>query len=72
MARKTVLVAGASGLVGSAVARHFAQVPEANVIALSRRPPPEPAARHLPLDLTDAAACDAAAREMAPELAPEL
>jgi len=61
-ARKTVLIAGASGLVGFAALKHFAADPGTDVIALSRRPPPEVlAARHLPLDLTDAAACEDAA-----------
>jgi nucleoside-diphosphate-sugar epimerase len=63
MASKTVLVAGASGLVGYAALKHFSRQPDTAVIALSRRPPPPGvAARHLALDLTDAAACrDAAA-----------
>jgi nucleoside-diphosphate-sugar epimerase len=61
MARKTVLVAGASGLVGYAALKHFAEAPETDVIALSRRVPPGVAARHLALDLTDAAACRDAA-----------
>jgi nucleoside-diphosphate-sugar epimerase len=61
MARKSVLVAGASGLVGYAALKHFAEAPETDVIALSRRVPPGVAARHLALDLTDAAACRDAA-----------
>jgi NAD(P)-dependent dehydrogenase (short-subunit alcohol dehydrogenase family) len=62
MTRKTVLVAGATGLVGYAVLKHFARAPDTTVIALSRRKPPDmPAIRHLPLDLTDAAACRDAA-----------
>jgi len=61
MATKTVLVAGASGLVGYAALKHFAAEPDTTVIALSRRPPPGVAARHLPLDLNDAAACRDAA-----------
>lgn len=61
MSRKTVLVAGATGLVGSAAVRHFAAQPETTVIAVSRRPPAHPAVRHLPLDLTDRAACEGAA-----------
>lgn len=64
MAEKTVLVAGASGLVGTAAARHFAALPGTEVIALSRRPPLDVPCRHLALDLLDAAACDAAATEL--------
>lgn len=55
----TVLIAGASGLVGTAAARAFAEVGWA-VIALSRRSPELLAdleVRHLALDLEDAAAC---------------
>ncbi|WP_428491387.1 NAD-dependent epimerase/dehydratase family protein [Rhodopila sp.] len=62
MAQKTVLVAGATGLVGYAALKHFSQAPDCEVIALSRRSPPGIKARHVTLDLTDAAACrDAAA-----------
>jgi nucleoside-diphosphate-sugar epimerase len=58
MAGKTVLVAGATGLVGYAALKHFAGEPGTAVIALSRRPPPGvPSAWHLPLDLASAAAC---------------
>jgi len=61
--RKTVLVAGATGLVGYAALKHFAGE-DCDVIALSRRVPEDLfGARHLSLDLTDAAACAAAARE---------
>jgi nucleoside-diphosphate-sugar epimerase len=64
MARKTVLVAGATGLVGYAALKHFAAEPGTAVVAVSRRPPSGvPSARHLTLDLIDAAAClDAADR----------
>jgi len=65
MARKTVLVAGATGLVGYAALKHFAGEPDTRVIALSRRPVPGvPSARHMALDLADAAACEAAAAEL--------
>jgi len=61
--RKTVLVAGATGLVGYAALKHFAGE-DCDVIALSRRVPEELfGARHLSLDLTDPAACTAAAQE---------
>ena len=58
----TVLVAGASGLVGESAVEAFARAGW-DVIAVSRRPP-EPvggaAVRHVALDLTDPAACRAA------------
>ncbi len=59
----TVLIAGASGLVGTAAAIEFAQAGW-QVIALSRRVPELLEGlpiRHLALDLTDAEACRAAA-----------
>lgn len=52
----SVLIAGVSGIVGGAVARHeMARGRE--VIGLSRRVPGEPAGRHISVDLTDAADC---------------
>jgi nucleoside-diphosphate-sugar epimerase len=57
MAQKTVLVAGATGLVGYAALKHFVRAPDCDVIAVSRRLPPGIEARHVALDLTDAAAC---------------
>jgi nucleoside-diphosphate-sugar epimerase len=63
MAGKTVLIAGASGLVGYAALKHFNAQPDTRVIALSRRPPHAlGAALHQAVDLTDAAACAAAAQ----------
>ncbi len=64
MARKTVLVAGATGLVGYAALKAFAGTPDTAVIALSRRPPPGIDVRHIALDLTDAAACRLAAEQL--------
>ncbi len=61
MGRKTVLVAGATGLVGYAAVKRFAGLADTDVIAVSRRPPSDAAVRQLALDLTDAAACAAAA-----------
>ncbi|HEX2886889.1 SDR family oxidoreductase [Vineibacter terrae] len=62
MVDRTVLVAGASGIVGRAAVARFAAAPGTQVIALSRRPPDlDGAYRFLPLDLTDADACTAAA-----------
>ena len=60
MSRKTVLVAGATGLVGWAALRHFARAADTDVIAVSRRLPADFAGRHIALDLTDAATCQAA------------
>jgi nucleoside-diphosphate-sugar epimerase len=63
----TVLVVGATGLVGETALHRFAALPGWEAIAVSRRAPepaPEGAFRHLPLDLTDAAACRAAAAEL--------
>jgi nucleoside-diphosphate-sugar epimerase len=59
--KKTVLVAGATGLVGQAAVRHFAGEPGTRVIALSRRRPEEiPGVRYVAADLTDRAASAAA------------
>jgi nucleoside-diphosphate-sugar epimerase len=63
MMPKTVLVAGASGLVGTAAVDRFLD-DGWDVIAVSRRRPEVFSAepfRHLPLDLCDAAACRDAA-----------
>ena len=58
MPRKTVLVLGASGLVGYAAMKHFSGDPDCDVIAVSRRRPDETfVARFLAADLTDARAC---------------
>ncbi len=67
MTRKkhTILIAGASGVVGAAAVEHFAALPDWQVLAVSRRPSPLPAgAVHLRLDLSDAAACRAAAADL--------
>ena len=61
MTRKTVLVAGATGLVGYAALKHFGAQADCDTIALSRRRPADlHGARFLPLDLTDAGQCQAA------------
>jgi nucleoside-diphosphate-sugar epimerase len=67
MTMKTVLVAGATGVAGLAALEHFAGLDGWEVLAVSRRRPDAPAGRwrHLPLDLTDAAACQAAAPQLA-------
>jgi len=54
-----MIVAGASGIVGGAIAGHETARGR-EVIGLSRRPPPEMAGRHIAIDLTDTAACRAA------------
>ena len=53
-----ILIAGASGLVGFAALKHFSSLPDWDVLALSRRRPPEVFnARFIPADLTDERAC---------------
>jgi nucleoside-diphosphate-sugar epimerase len=54
VAKKTILIAGATGLVGYAALKHFTQNPAQDVIAVSRRAPRETfGARFVPVDLTD-------------------
>lgn len=64
MMAKTVLVAGASGFVGTATMSRFA-VDGIRAIGLSRRPPSQagPGARYLAIDLGDPASCAALAPE---------
>ena len=58
MPKRKVLVAGASGLVGSAAVRHFAQLKDWDVVGVSRRIPPGlPGATLLSVDLTDKRRC---------------
>jgi len=65
MANKKIVVAGATGLVGNAALRHFGASGGAEVVALSRRKPRDlHGARHVALDLTDAAQCAAVALEL--------
>ncbi|MES2197741.1 MAG: SDR family oxidoreductase [Pseudomonadota bacterium] len=65
MAGKKVIVAGATGLVGSAALRHFGTVGGSEVVALSRRKPRQlHGARHVAVDLTDPAQCRLAAAEL--------
>ncbi|WP_244486237.1 NAD-dependent epimerase/dehydratase family protein [Bradyrhizobium viridifuturi] len=64
MANKKVVVAGATGLVGSAALRHFGASDDCERIALSRRKPRDLCgARHVPIDLTSAEDCRRAAAE---------
>jgi nucleoside-diphosphate-sugar epimerase len=58
LTRKTVLVVGASGLVGYAAMKHLSADPVCRVIAVSRRRPDETfGARFVAADLTDAKSC---------------
>ena len=58
MTRKTVLVVGASGLVGYAAMKHLSTDAACRVIAVSRRQPEETfGARFVAADLTDAKSC---------------
>ncbi len=63
----TVLIVGASGVIGAAAAEHFAASPGWRVVGVSRRPPDPapPGYEHIALDLTDPAACRAAAARFA-------
>ena len=65
MAGKKVIVAGATGLVGSAALRHFGTAGGSEVVALSRRQPRQLyGARHVAVDLTDPSQCQHAAAEL--------
>ncbi|WP_291864648.1 NAD-dependent epimerase/dehydratase family protein [Bradyrhizobium sp.] len=65
MAVRKVVVAGATGLVGSAALRHFGGAGGCEVVALSRRKPRQLyGARHVAVDLTDPAQCKRAAAEL--------
>jgi len=65
MANKKIVVAGATGLVGNAALRHFGASGGAEVVALARRKPRDlHGARHVALDLTDAAQCATVAAEL--------
>jgi len=58
MARKKILVAGATGLVGYAAVRHFAQLPEWEAVGVSRRiPAGVDRASFISVDLTNPARC---------------
>ena len=69
MSNPTVLIAGATGVVGHAALEHFARLPGWDVIAVSRRTPELPdgfTGRHLSLDLADDQACAAALAGLPP------
>ena len=67
MAKKhTILIAGASGVVGTAAVAHFASLPDWQVIALSRRPMALPeGVLHLSVDLGNKADCQRAGPALA-------
>jgi nucleoside-diphosphate-sugar epimerase len=70
MGAKTVLIAGASGVIGSAALEHFTNLDGWTTIALSRRRPEiaqDRSFRHVSLDLRDSKACRAAV-EALPEV----
>ena len=63
--KHTILIAGASGVVGMAATEYFASLPDWQVMALSRRPVPLPdGVVHVPLDLCDLNACKSAATNL--------
>lgn len=65
MAKRKILVAGASGLVGYGAVRHFARLPDWEVVAVSRRAPtPVEGVRFISADLLDANRCREVFREM--------
>ena len=65
--KHTILIVGATGIVGAAAIDHFASLPDWQVIAVSRRVPVLPSGvKHLALDLTDASACAAARTSLRP------
>jgi NADP-dependent 3-hydroxy acid dehydrogenase YdfG len=56
---KTVVVAGAVGVIGRGVLAHF-EDKDVKLVAVSRRAPDFPTrAQHLPVDLTDRESCEA-------------
>lgn len=54
---RRILVAGATGIAGTAAVQHFASLPGWEPVALSRRPPPVPGIMHAAVDLTDREQC---------------
>jgi len=63
--KHTILIAGASGVVGMAATEYFASLPDWQVMALSRRPVPLPeGVVHVALDLCDREACASAANNL--------
>jgi len=62
----TILIVGATGITGTAALRHFAALPDWQVIALSRRQPvAAPGVHHVSADLLDAKQCKDALQQVA-------
>jgi len=62
---KRILVAGATGIAGTATVQHFASLPHWEVVALSRRRPLAPSGvHHAPIDLTDRDQCAKVLRDV--------
>jgi nucleoside-diphosphate-sugar epimerase len=69
MPNNHILIAGASGVIGTAAIEHFAALPGWQVTGLSRRLPivaENTAFNHIPVDLDDNAACAAAVASLSP------
>ena len=63
--KHSILIAGASGVVGHAVTEHFSKLEDWTVYALSRRPTKlPPGVIHVPLDLMDRQACESAVKNL--------
>jgi nucleoside-diphosphate-sugar epimerase len=63
--KNTILIAGASGLVGMAATEYFASLPDWQVLALSRRPVSLPdGVIPVQVDLSDLKACESAASNL--------
>ncbi|MGE5512519.1 MAG: SDR family oxidoreductase [Bacteroidota bacterium] len=66
MAAKTAVVLGATGVSGRSLVAHLTSLPDWSVIAVSRRKPDYATrARHVAVDMSDPAACRAAAPALA-------
>jgi len=60
-----ILIAGATGIAGTAAVHHFASLPGWEVVALSRRPlMGAPNIRHVPIDLLNAGRCSDALQDV--------
>ena len=60
-----VVVFGATGVIGRAALDHFSQLPDGDVIGVSRRAVDVEGVTHVPLDLVDRRACERASRALA-------
>lgn len=59
MAKRTILVAGALGVIGRALVEHCESDPDVEIVGLVRRSPEfESTARFIAVDLLDRAACE--------------